>query len=274
MLRPITGFACLGLLCGPAQGQNFFCDFEPPEFVNGPLTGQQDWYNPVPGGSDGLVLNGPGFGLSQNPGGATQRAVSYAPGGIPSASQVDVAFVNTNYYFVAYDFVNRETLNPAVSDHISTLSLNHPSLQQGQFRGFEVVNRFLSAAEPTNGSRAAFNVFDSTGAQMVGVLPGPSWDALAFNTWYRHSIEINFLTNSIVSVTLTNRHTGATTTAYPTGWYLDGGASSSLPIAAALRLSGAAFGNVTGWDNFVIVPAPVTWPLALAALLFGPGRRR
>jgi hypothetical protein len=60
-------------------------------------------------------------------------------------------------------------------------------------------------------------------------------------------------------------HTGSSTTANPTDWYMTGGAGSALALPNGMRFFvGGAAGNTMGWDNLQMIPAPAS--LALLGL--------
>ena len=117
-----------------------------------------------------------------------------------------------------------------------------------------------------------YNVFDAAGVATNNLSPGAAWTTLTPNHWYREETRVNFATNQVIMVGITDLTTSVTTTFAPTTWYLNGG---SAPAPTLLRpngvrmFAGGAAGNVFAFDNLV-VPEPASIVVlglgALAAL--------
>lgn len=124
----------------------------------------------------------------------------------------------------------------------------------------------MDPANPTSW-QALYNVFDASGNSLTGQAAGAAWQNLAVNHWYRQWTSFNLKTNIIDSVSIEDITTGTTTTVHPTGWYLAGGANSTLPNPTDIRFfGGGQAGNNMGWDN---VSGAVPEPGSMAALGIG-----
>jgi hypothetical protein len=107
---------------------------------------------------------------------------------------------------------------------------------------------------PAAGWKIEYNIWDSAGTAFVNQSAGAEWSNLTFNQWYRISTTVDFSTNRITSVSVTNLTTSATTTATP-DWYVTGGSSSTLPLPPSIRcfVGGATAGSIGGFDNVSVV---------------------
>jgi hypothetical protein len=109
----------------------------------------------------------------------------------------------------------------------------------------------------------------------VSQSPGPAWQNLAVNHWYRQSTTFDFESNRVLSVSITDLDTGTTTTVAPSDWYMLGGASGGAPLPTALRFfvggDTVTLGNTQGWDNLRIESGgPFDVPSGLQSLLPQP----
>jgi hypothetical protein len=275
----------LGMIAGLATAAahaDYYTGFELPNF-NGSaagtsIAGQQGWYTPpVAGSVDGRVhtYGGNVHGIVQNPVGGNQFAVTQPASTSSFArAQYDYPF-GSSQYTVSYDIAGVfEGATPSALN-LSSFSLNHPTLASGAFRGFIAINNFVDLNNPSAGLKIEFNVFNAGGTTTPNLSPGAAWQNLAYNNWYRQYVTFDLATNLVNSITLVNLHTGASSTVNPQGWYMDGGAGSTLPLPASIRLFGGGnTGNVTGWDNIHIVPAPGSLALLAGAGLLAARRRR
>ncbi len=272
----------VGMACAGAQAQSYYTGFELPNYnasaAGTSVTGQENWYVPVVGSSNGNVHTYAGntYGFVQNPVGGNQFLSSASQGGTAFArSQIDIPFAPTQYT-VAYDFAGQFVNGtPPSALNLSSFSLNHPTLGAGAFRGFISLNNFVDVNNPSAGIKTEFNVFNAAGTATNNQSPGAAWTNLDYNHWYRQYVTFDLASNLISQITLVDLHTGDSATATPQGWYLDGGANSTLPLPASLRFFGGGnIGNVTGWDNISVIPTPGTLALFGAAGLLASRRRR
>lgn len=268
------------LLASAAANADLFVDFEAPTYVgdaDGELLtlgfgggGQDSWYNPVNGSADFNVHSYAGntHGFVANPGGGGEQFIVGRFGATHARAQRNTDFSSASTWTISYD-VNNIFSGPTAANNIGSFSLQDSTVSQS----FIALNRYIDVANPT-GWHASYNVYDAGGVAQTSQEAGDEWRNLQFNHWYRQTTEVDFATHAIVSVSITDLHTGTTTTVNPVGWYLQGGANSALPVPTGFRCfnSGNA-SNIGGWDNISIVPAPATGS-ALAIGLLAFRRRR
>lgn len=285
MLKCITVVAGLALAAS-AQAQ-YLSDFEAPLYVgsNGgtALTngfgggGQDGWYNPVSGSTDGVVFTyaNNAWGFVTNPTGGAQFAAIRNSGAAGfGRAQHAYAFGNQQYT-MAFDICMDRFggVLPAINN------LGSVSLQSSATARFFQTLYTWDDVNTGNAFDGNYIFFNAAGVQQANTLPGPEWDALRLNTWYRQSTTWDFTTNQVLSVSIDNLHDAAAATVVDVsalGWYLAGGAAPTQPLPTDVRFfagGGADNVHIVGFDNFSIVPAPG----ALALLGLGglvAGRRR
>ncbi|MCC6659326.1 MAG: PEP-CTERM sorting domain-containing protein [Phycisphaerales bacterium] len=285
MLKCITVVAGLALAAS-AQAQ-YLSDFEAPLYAgsNGgtALTngfgggGQDGWYNPVSGSTDGVVFTyaNNAWGFVTNPtGGAQFAAVRNSGAAGFGRAQHAYAFGNQQYT-MAFDICMDRFggVLPAINN------LGSVSLQSSATARFFQTLYTWDDVNTGNAFDGNYVFFNAAGVQQANTLPGPEWDALRLNTWYRQSTTWDFTTNQVLSVSIDNLHDAAAATVVDVsalGWYLAGGAAPTQPLPTDVRFfagGGANNVHIVGFDNFSIVPAPG----ALALLGLGglvAGRRR
>ncbi len=259
--------------------------FEAPTFAGSTtgtvLTGQDGWYNPVGGSRDGSVFTYAGntLGFVQNPEGGQQFAVT---ANNPASTnfgraQHDFDFASSDQYTVSFDYaVLRNGALPAVNN------VGSFSLQSSTTARF--AQSLMTWDDLATG--AAYDMsyvwFSSANVQNPGnTLPGPEWDALPLNTWFRHSITFDLATNQLLNISIQNLQTGGVVTSVsPADAYLWGGSDPAVfntrtrPTAARFFSGGGAgVENIGGWDNLSVVPEPASFSLMAigGAMLF---RRR
>lgn len=279
-MSKLACIASLLALAAVAHGQTYYTGFESPDYnasaAGVSVTGQQGWY--LPSGINGNVHTyaGNSLGLTQNPVGGNQFLGGVSNGGADFArSQVNYAF-GAGQYTVAWDMAPTYLGVTPSAINLGSASLNHSTLLAGQFRGFIALNNFVDLNNPSLGWKAEFNVFNAAGGALANQSPGPFWQNLTNNHWYRQYVTVDFTTNQVVKVALVDLHTGASDTVQPNGWYLDGGSASTLPLPDAWRFFvGGSAGNAMGWDNLTVVPAPASLALlGLGGLMAARRRRR
>lgn len=258
----------LAIIAGTSafSAANFVTGFEAPDYTGSAagtaLTGQQGWM--LPAGVDHNVYtyagNAPGF-VAHPTGGGAQFAGGISQGGtLLARAEHAEDFTTSNVWTVSLDFAALYNGTPPSAQNLGSFSLQ-PSATA---RFFQSLYTWEDVAVPTTFD-ANYLFFDAAGVASLATLPGPEWNALVVNHWYRSSTTWDFSTNTILSVSITDLHTGTTATVNPTGWFLAGGASPTQPLPTAFRLfAGGAAGNTMGWDNLSVVPEPASF-IALTA---------
>jgi hypothetical protein len=238
--------------------------FEPALYTGSPpgivLTGQDGWYNPVPGSLDYRVMTyaGNAFGFVQNPQGSSQFAAGLSNGGpaVANAERAEV-FGSGDVWTITVDVAAR-FLGPApATNNLGSFSLQDDATS----KSFAGLMTWTNPATPTSW-RMGYLVYDAAGVPVAqpGLFAGPQWQGLQVNRWYRVSTTFSLSANRVVSVSIRDLAGTLNATIHPSGWFLAGGAGSTLPPPTAFRLftGGTGFGNVVGWDNLDMCPLQVT----------------
>ena len=254
--------------------------FELPQFTASAsgesFVGVEGWYQPVVGGGEhqAYTYADNDLGLVQNPVGGNQF-IGGRSGGSPAFARAQKNFDFSNGAFtIAYDMAaNYDGVGDATIN-LSSFSLQSDGAAADSFKSFIALNNFTDPTNPSAGFKAEFNVFDSTGAATNNLSPGAAWESLDTNSWYRQFITVDFATNQVLAVTILDLNTGSSSTANPDGWFMTGGAASTLDLPTGLRFFvGGNEGNIMGWDNLYVVPAPASL-MAFAGLAGLAGMRR
>lgn len=230
------------------------------------ISGQAGWYQPVEGSAEGFahIYSGNPFNTLANPLGGQQYLVCASDENKPQIvcrAQHDVDF-SSNEWTLTYDWAAQWQGQLPASDFIGSVSLQ-PSQSAN---GFQTALRWDDVNSP-NSYSALYGIADSIGlpiGQSISnfVSPGPAWEHLQTNVWYRSTTTWNFLTGQITRVSIRNLTTGSmTTTATPAGWYLSGGVNNfqgrAFPTALRLFAGGSSTGNVVSYDNINTYPVSV-----------------
>lgn len=250
--------------------------FEPPAYAGSAtgtlLTGQNGWYVPIAGSPDANVFTyaGNSLGLPANPTGATQFVGGVSGGTVFSRAQLDIPFTNSQWTF-STDVAHRYNGTLPTAQNLGSFSVAHPTLVAPNFRQLIGLHTWVDLNTATNWNMG-YLVFDAAGvaigAANVPQSPGAEWNNLLVDNWYRESWDVDFSTNQVMALRITNLTTGITTTANPVGWFLAGGAAGTAnPLPTAVRyFAGGAVGNVAGWDNLSVQPIPEPTSIALVAV--------
>ena len=267
---------CLGLVllaCSAASAQ-YVTDFDPPTFDGSPegvlMTGQDGWYLPdVPDAVDYNVYTYEDnvLGIVQNPRGSTQFVAGHGPGSPAFArAQHEIDWSIGGVWEIEYDVATLYGGEPPSSNNLGSLSIQPSADSVGSFI------HLFSWVDPdvaTNWT-AFFMHYDAAGVQVAqpGTSPGPEWDNLDLNHWYRFEVTVDFDINMITEVGITDITDGGDPVHFaPVDWYLSGGDVGGPPTVTALRFfaGGTTTCNTVAWDNLDVVPEPATLSMLLLA---------
>lgn len=282
MSRSLIGALAVVSVAGTALAdlpQLYCTGFEPPDYAVGVLTGQDEWFLPAVAGSQNFNVAAYGGGITPNPTGDSQYAVGTPANATDLArAQHAVSFLDGTSYILAYDI----NVLPYASDPPAANNIGSFSTQNSATTRF---TQSLFVWDDLNNPAAGWTTqivnIDAAGTNLGFVTPGanPAFTGLQFNHWYRHAIVIDFTTNQVLSISITDLHTSDTTTVDLTDVYLGGGANNALGLAMpdAIRMFTGGNENITTlWDNVCIevVPAPAAGVLGLLGLGLVARRRR
>jgi hypothetical protein len=259
------------LLCASASADTLFQvpGFEAPDY-NGSaggtlLTGQQGWINPVAGSSDFKVYTYAGntLGIAPHPaGGAAQFAAGRSAGSSAyGRAQHTNNWAADDVWTVTYDILTKYDGTLPATDNIGSFSLQ-PSATA---KYWQSIFQFEDPNTATAWKSGYFvQEFPNTGPAGI---PGPAWRNLAFNHWYRESVNFRFSDRLILSISITDLNTMQTTTVNP-GWHLVN--QAGFPDSFRFFTGGTTAGNITAWD----IPEPGTFLMALGLAALATRRSR
>jgi len=244
-----------------AQGLRF--TFEPPPYnasAGGTLlTGQNGWYLPPIAGSvdfNAFTYTGNAYGFPANADGGTQFISGRWIGNTNFArGQHPLDFSAGGTWTATWDVAAKFDGTLPTFENLGSFSLQDSTLS----RYWQQLMNWGTHAATGDLFDINYGVFTAAGGAIAFMSPGPAWQGLSVNHWYRQTTRWSFTSNLITEVTITDLTTGATTTANPVGWYLAGGAASALPLPTDIRVfaggSGATTqGNISAWDNITVAP--------------------
>ncbi|MBC7772585.1 MAG: hypothetical protein H7210_08845 [Pyrinomonadaceae bacterium] len=254
------------VLAGSATGQIFCTDFESPTFVGSgggtTINGQDSWFTPAVAGSiDGLVFTEGknAFAIPRNPTGGNQFLGGRSGGAtFVRAQREGITFPDVTV--ITYDAVAAAYAGTLpTAQNLGSFSLApEPNPAAPIIRTYIQLNTWvdLAAATTWNAGYLPYNALGVQAAQ-PGLFPGPEWQNLPIDTWFRFSTTLDFTLNRITSVSITNLSSGVTTTAEPVDWFLGGGQASVLLRPTGVRFFvGGAAGNTMGYDNLCVGTPP------------------
>jgi len=267
MKRLLLVGAVVALMAAPVYA-DLVTGFEVPAYTGSPagtiLAGQDLWYNPVAGSADYLVFTyaDNAYGFPANPGGGGDQFVARKSDGGTAygRAQRPVDFTSQDEWTIEFDMAAKWLGGlVAASDYLGSFSLQ-PSATNTYFQTLDI---WQDLANPglwrSNYVTAEFAA--------PGTSPGPEWENLQPDHWYRQSTTFRFSDRLILSVSITDLTTGVKTTLDNPGgatpWHLVLG-TGALPTDVRFFTGGAVAGNTMAWDNLSI-PEPAT----LALLVLG-----
>lgn len=214
-------------------------------------TGQDGWYLPVAGSADANIYTYAGntLGVTPNLNGQGQFLGGVAAGGTAFArAQRDFTFSAIDDYSFSFE------MNGFYSGFLPTAqNLGSFSTQDSvTTRIFIALLRWNDVNTATS-YNAGFNVYDTFGTALATQVPGPAWENCAVNQWYRQSVAIDFISNRVLAVGITDMATGNSRCMRVNDWYLQGGSTPTLGVPTAVRFfTGGAAGNTMCWDNLAV----------------------
>lgn len=216
------------------------------------VSGQNGWYLPgVAGSVDANVYTYAGntLGAAPNPNGQAQFLGGMSQGGSAFArAQRDFVFSPGDDYAISFEMNGFYAGTLPSAQNLGSFSTQDSVTT----RIFIALLRWNDVTTATS-YNAGFNVYDAFGTAMATQVPGPMWQDCAVNRWYRQSVAIDYATNQVLAVGITDLDTGISRCTRVSGWYMQGGATPVLGMPTATRFfTGGAAGNVTCWDNLAI----------------------
>ena len=186
--------------------------------------------------------------IPQNPNGKAFFVACTGPGLVNNVAtygrtERKVAYCGDKFT-LGFDVLALFTGTGTSADNLGSVSLQSSSTD----RYFIALPRWSTVGSTWKMSTVQFN---STGGTVYSD-PSSSFQNLALNKWYRWEVDFDLKANTITELRLTDLSTQKTVKYQPTGWYLAGGASSTLPRPTALRLfagTSSVAGNTLAFDN-------------------------
>ena len=179
-----------------------------------------------------------------NPTGGSQYVRGIGPaGGVYARAQRDITWP-MGVVTLAYD-VLCGTENAGGFNNLGSFSIQ-PFPGSGSF-----IHLFNWTSGSTTEWQTPIIAYTAAGAQTLFPPPGPEWENLQLNKWYRMSITVDFATNQITGASITDIDAATTTSVPLVGMYLNGGTTPPGPHPTGFRFfaGGGVAGNYVAWDN-------------------------
>ena len=245
-----VGLAAASLAAAPTYAQ-YTSDFEN---LNASaegtiLTGQDGFFLPAGVDFNAYTYAGNVLGVVQNPAGGKQFVAGRGPGdGTNYArAQRDITW-GTGLVEVQYDVAGLFLGQGTTVDNVGSFSVQ-------PYPGSQDYIHLFSWVDPNTPTafKAWYMSYDVNGKihNAPGISPGPAWDNLDVNHWYRFGTVLDFATNRIVYAWITDLHTGMSDGVTLTDWYMEGGANGK-PAPTGFRFfagGGNGSDNAVAWDN-------------------------
>lgn len=260
-MKALAIAVCGCLLAIPVVSASYESGFE--GLIGSPagtiLTGQDLFY--IPAGTQSVdflvyTYSGNALGLPDNPTGGLQFVGGTGPAGDYYArAQRDVDFSTGGEWIFAYDFCATFTGTAPTGQNLGSFSLQTGAT----YGGYIHLMSWVDVNVPTT-YNAFYLAYDAGGTLFLqpGMSPGPEWEALPINHWYGSYTVVDFETNMITEVGITDLETMQEATYFPTDWYMEGGAGgmTSPPFGFRFFAGGSVPGNALAFDNASLATAP------------------
>lgn len=238
------------------------------------LTGQDGFYLPAPDSTDFEVVTyaANSYGFPQNPtGGANFVAGIGEGGGTFERAQRDVNFgAGEGLWELSFDVIVSHRGPETPINNIGSVSIQ--PFPGGQ--SFLALSRWETGMEGEEWN-ADYLWFDGAGTQLTEQVPDPGFQNLEVDQWYRWTTMFDLTTNEIVEVSLEGLTVTHSASFQPMDRFLEGGtAGSGTPDGFRFFTGSNNVGNVMGFDNLTLIPAPGTVALLALGGLVGLRRRR
>lgn len=228
------------------------------------LTGQDGYY--IPDGTVSVDFYAYTYtdnvlGVPANPDGENQFVAGVGPGGGAYARAQRESPWGSGVWELSYDVCAFYLGVPPSSDNIGSFSVQpYPG-------SASYINLFswedINTADAWRVSYYAYQE-DGTIMTLPGEFAGDAWHNLTLSHWYRLGTLLDFDSNRIIQVSITDIITGDSAVYNPTTWYMEGGSGGSTePTGFRLFAGGGNADNGVAWDNATIAPGVAPFMLAL-----------
>jgi hypothetical protein len=213
------------------------------------LTGQDGYY--LPAGSvtfNAFTYAGNSLGVPANPGGGNIFVAGTGPGSPTFArAQRDLVF-GTGTVRIGFDVLAQFGGTLPSAQNLGSVSLQPSATAQS----FIALARWSDPLTAANWN-ADYVWFDAAGTSLTESVGDPGFQNLAVNHWYRWETDVDFATNQVLQVRLTDLTTLLTASFDPVGRFMTGGAASApAPTAFRMFAGGGVAGNTLAFDNIGI----------------------
>jgi hypothetical protein len=244
----------------------------------GSLVGQNGYFQPVAGSNDFQVaaFNDPAaFNINPSPVGGSQTAVGTGSGSSAgfARSQNFNNWGAGDLWTVCFDVWADYQGDPVLhTSNVGSLSMQPFGATPYTNQGVNTLFYYITDGDVASTIAVAWNIHFADGAdlggfwnpdEIAGTWPAGPFSELTLRTWYRLSYVVNFATNTLDKVAITNLATNTATTFTTAGttaaigasgdWYIAGGANNALalprPDQFRLFAGGQGNGNVIAFDN-------------------------
>jgi hypothetical protein len=261
MRRVLATLICFAL--ATAAQASFVTGFEASEGYSGSasgisIAGQQGWYIPSISGTvpaKVFTYAGNPYGIPNNPYGGAQFLNGLSEGGSAFArAQKDYDWSSETTVTVSFDMCVRYTVVTPATDNIGSWSLQDTATAT-------YMQSLYTWVDYTNPAAFRAGYFTNEVPAAPGIFPGPEWQNLFVDHWYRHTVTLDFTTWLIMECSIQDLTTGGPkTTVNPEGWHFIRYTTPIMPTAFRFFTGGSTAGNLTAWDNLAIGPPPSPSP--------------